>query len=1151
MAQARPVRWLHLSDLHLGCRGRGLWWQVQEEFEASIVDMVGRLGAPDLILLTGDLTNSGAAKEFELVDRFLDALLGWIRGAGDRPDPLVLAVPGNHDLIRPRSVAALPYRVLEKYQASADDEDVQMIEEVLWKKRDASFIAPLFADYAAWFERRIESPLASRAKDMRRSHFPCDFLAELDVQGAFPLAIVGLNSTWQQYRSGDFEGRLVVPAEQFQSALSAGGSTSPFKVFKRCPRALLLMHQPPTWLAPRARKIFFESIYNPKRFDLCLYGHLHSGRAEEIAIAGGPPRCFFQSPSLFGLAHYGSAREHRAIGFAWGSLAPDGRVKVWPMKRVVRSSGEALFVRDGDFPEDPSGVVICGARRPPEIRISFEVVITTYLEDLVDHTDHINISGIATEHARGALRHPIERLYTPLSSRGGIGESGLQPERSALAEILPRHRRLLIEGQPGAGKTTFLRFVACMLSRDVLGIPCPGGGPWRRRYLGLDAGTAAKIPLLLRLNELVTLLTAEDAPPLRKDNRQWILDLLERSGKEDRQPVSREYWEELLADDNAILLLDGLDEATDEGLRRRILAIFRDACRHWRCRVVVTSRPIDTAPLQELDFYRTVLEPFGEEEIRTFVDHWVAALHAVEEGTAGGEAKSYREALTEAVVGRARVRRLATNPVMLTCLCVVHWHERRLPEGRARVYRAVLRWLIDARSVQRKAEGFTDLLAWRGFALLALRMMGATGASKRVVVDLGEAAAAVAPLFARERPELTSSEDLRLEARRWLAFEGLGSGIVEEVAGRRLRFWHLTFQEFLAALQLAWRGDGEDPQEDWWPIVREHLDDAQWRETVELTPGCLFDEGGVGRVDRLLGRVLQLQRTEVDLATEARVAGVLGRLLQPLGVLDYRPSADISAAYNESLERSLAIFTRKGAAEVPIEVRIEAAEALGRGGDPRLAPGVDNFLDLPGTGAWRLSKYPVSVEEFQRFLEARGYEDQQYWGKEGWSTREREEWEKPDAWEDQLHYPNRPVTGVSWYEAEAYCRWLGDQRGYEVRLPSEAEWEMAAKPAEGKYPWGRDEPGPEHANFRRAFDAPTPVGIYPAGDGICGHSDLGGNVWEWCTDRIDELGGTNIRSVRGGCWDSSAGYLGFAFRNWFQAAFRSKVIGLRVLALIQ
>ncbi len=424
----------------------------------------------------------------------------------------------------------------------------------------------------------------------------------------------------------------------------------------------------------------------------------------------------------------------------------------------------------------------------------------------------------------------------------------------------------------------------------------------------------------------------------------------------------------------------------------------------------------------------------------------------------------------------------------------VHWNEGRLPEGRSRVYGAVVRWLLAARKKQRKAAGYGDRFAHRALARLALAMMGTKG-GKRTVLDLEDAAVAIDAVAERELPDVDEQER-RHRSREWLRFECLGSGLVEEVAGNRVRFWHLTFQEYLAALELAWRGDGEDEAADWWPVVSGRLDDAQWRETVELLPGCLFDEGGEGRVDRLLTRVLEMRGDKPGLAEEARVAGIVGRLLQPLSVYGYKVRPEVASAYEEALERSMAIFTVEGAAKVPVEVRIAAAEALGRGGDPRLVSLEENLIEVPGCDGWRLGKYPVTVEEFHRFVEMRGYEERKHWSEEGWLLREGKDWDEPGSWEEQLATPNRPVVLVSWYEAEAYCAWLSEQRSAEVRLPAEAWWEAAATPESGKYPWGEAEPDAERANFLGKVGAPTPVGIYPTGNGRLGHCDLAGNIWE-------------------------------------------------------
>ncbi len=130
-------------------------------------------------------------------------------------------------------------------------------------------------------------------------------------------------------------------------------------------------------------------------------------------------------------------------------------------------------------------------------------------------------------------------------------------------------------------------------------------------------------------------------------------------------------------------------------------------------------------------------------------------------------------------------------------------------------------------------------------------------------------------------------------------------------------------------------------------MVRDRLEDAQWRETAELFATCLYDLGHPDRVDRLLGKVLALGGGD-DLENEARVAAVVGRLLPAVEVCGYKLGPELRQVYEEARRRVMAIFEEEGAKRVPVKLRIAASEVLGRGGDPRLLPEVDNFLPVPG-----------------------------------------------------------------------------------------------------------------------------------------------------------------------------------------------------------
>ncbi|MEE8523302.1 MAG: SUMF1/EgtB/PvdO family nonheme iron enzyme [Thermoanaerobaculia bacterium] len=1141
----RPIRWLHLSDLHYGCPGKELWEQVEPEFRRDVERMLEECDAPDLLLFTGDLAFSGQADEYAEVDRFLDDLLELLTKSGAR-EPLILPVPGNHDLRRPRGKDARACHVLRAFGASPDDPLVAEISAELWKDRDASFIEPLFPGYRIWFEQRIRQQLEKGAEIFHRSHFPCDFTVEVEPKGAFRLAVVALNSTWIQYDDGDFDGHLLVPLQQLRAALASPDERKPYEVFERCDQSLLLMHQPPQWLCERGRQIFDGEIYPGGRFTLCLYGHMHEPDSRFRAEAGGKPRAFFQSPSLFGLEKWGTSGETRAFGVTWGQLRADGEVRIWPRERKLRGDGSWSFGIDGFFHEDPDGVVIRLGEGQAEETPAAETRgfdRRAYLDAVIGAHDSMEIRGIVTG-SEQAIRPPIENLYTPLACRelGGLLGEAHGGAQVNLTAVLTRSKRILIEGQPGAGKTTFLRLVACMLARDARGVPCPpGGGSWRQNHLGLEVNEKqpAPIPVFLRLAGLVSLFAESDAD----DDRRRLLDLLQLDVRR-AAGFDRRFFEERLEDGSAWLLLDGLDEVADLEIRDRVFAVVRDAITAWRAPMVIASRPIRTEELRKLGFLVATVEPFGDSEIRRFLKQWVAALHQQDpERALRGEAGKYLPGLEEAILTRPQVRLLATNPVMLTSLAVVHWNQGELPEGRARVYRAVIHWLLRARAPRRRQElGLEPDFVERSLAALALWAM-THDQGKQVVFELDRATAAVLPALERERPDDEPTQQEKL-ARRWLLFESEGSGVVEELPGGRLRFWHLTFQEYLAALELA------RPREDrdWWPILRRHLDDAQWRETVELFATCLYDLGHPERVDRLLREVLAMADAD-DLTLEARVVGIIGRLLPSVEVCGYKAGPDIRSAWQEARERTMAIFTIEGARQVPVELRITAAEALGQGGDPRLAPGVDNFFEVPGLDV-SLGKYPVTVEEYQRFVDGRGYEKRRYWDDAGWQAKEGERWSTPDRWSEQLKTPNRPVIFVSWFEAYAYCRWLSEQSGRTVRLPAEAEWRQAATSGDSPYPWGADEPDAERANFAPDWNPnvgrPTPVGIYPLGNGPYRHCDLGGNTWEWCSDpsepKADEM------ALRGGGWGSLAVILRAAIGSRCHAARRTVDVGFRVLA---
>ncbi len=185
-----------------------------------------------------------------------------------------------------------------------------------------------------------------------------------------------------------------------------------------------------------------------------------------------------------------------------------------------------------------------------------------------------------------------------------------------------------------------------------------------------------------------------------------------------------------------------------------------------------------------------------------------------------------------------------------------------------------------------------------------------------------------------------------------------------------------------------------------------------------------------------------------------------------------------------------------------------------------------------------IARFPVTNDQFSAFL------------------RENPDCRRPAFWEDsRFNQPQHPVVGISWEEAQAYCRWAG------LELPSEAQWELAARGKDRRpYPWGRELPTPRHANFGGAGGGTTPVGAYNAGIGPYGTLDQAGNVWEWCADpwasdayrqmedgQQDPIanGDTAVRALRGGSWMNTAQDLHAAYRDRGTAKLRLNNQGFR------
>lgn len=206
-----------------------------------------------------------------------------------------------------------------------------------------------------------------------------------------------------------------------------------------------------------------------------------------------------------------------------------------------------------------------------------------------------------------------------------------------------------------------------------------------------------------------------------------------------------------------------------------------------------------------------------------------------------------------------------------------------------------------------------------------------------------------------------------------------------------------------------------------------------------------------------------------------------------------------------------------------------------------------------------IDRYPVTCHQYRLFIDAEGYQNSEWWTPKGWEWLQKNSVEEPLYWSNNPAWNYHPVCGVSWYEADAYAKFVGK------RLPTEAEWEKAASWDAGAqrrciYPWGNAQPDASQCNHDNKIGRTTPVNAYSAGQSAYGCYDLLGNVWEWTSSWFDAYEGfvsypyrgysqvyfdKQHRVLKGGSWATRPWSMRSSFRNWYYPEIRQILAGFR------
>ena len=816
-----------------------------------------------------------------------------------------------------------------------------------------------------------------------------------------------------------------------------------------------------------------------------------------------------------------------------------------------------------------------------------------YRRILISRYSHVHLQGIVppSDDMVRERRPDLAQVYISLNTKsldqlvvpdGQLDLFWVSTPLSALAAA-SRNRRLILLGDPGSGKSTFLAHLGLCLAAHSL-FPKEG---WLDRLPGWPRTESKLVPLPVILRDFArsSALRKNSREPNAKQLWDFFVDQFARQNISFAcKPIERS-----LERGGALLILDGLDEIPGVEDRRRVRdAIQAFSTRYPRCRIIATSRTLSyhspgSAVLEDLPAFE--LAPFDEDQIDRFIHAWYAELGRL--GAVRSEDVPSETSALQVAVRRPDIRRLAPNPLLLAVMAAFHAHRGRLPDQRAQLYEDTVNLLLwNWEQARASCPGEEPVL--RQLLLQARKTdvdLYRTLARRAFLVHLQDRGEGDEPADIAEKDLEKDLAGLHPEkskdwATRVIETIRLRAGLLVERTEGVFAFPHRTFQEYLAGAHLAALGN----------FTTEAMNLAK-RDLPLCREVLLLAAGKQVHVNKEVDRPLHLigvlcPPRIVDDAQMWRLAILAGEILVEISVDTARTGVSGEDLCQRVRNRLVALIEGE---KLPARERADAGDVLSVIGDPRFCGRTEGYLpaddmvgfleipsgpflmgsnksrdrhvvksegpqhriDLPG---FLIARFPVTTGQFGVFIKETGNNLLD---------------------EDGLRKPaTRPMTRVSLAEALAYCTWLDEKlrlrtglpaklrnaldRG-KVTLPSEAEWEKAARGTKGwTYPWGNDW-NSSHANTREAgIGTTSAVGCFRSGRSPYGCEEMGGNVWEWTRSpyvlptrgtkaRPEDPGGDCFRVVRGASYFSSHRLARADFRNNFGPLIRHDDLGFRVV----
>jgi len=827
------------------------------------------------------------------------------------------------------------------------------------------------------------------------------------------------------------------------------------------------------------------------------------------------------------------------------------------------------------------------------------------------------VSGLAQ--VQKAVTLPLEEIYLELGLIPISNDSDREQELAEMLEMRETNRmeremsrmdkrvtnalaeetKLVIVGKPGSGKTISLKFIALMLTHGTAGAA----------RLGLDA---PYLPVFVRLADYAEKLKTNSSLALET----FLLDYIESNYP--GAPKQGEFLRLALDKGACLILLDGLDEVGDIGdtlvhghtLRMETLKRVQSFANR-RCHETCTNRIVVTSRLE--GYHRGDLPEFREmeisplrvpDEVESFLLRWFTAYLQETDHKLSFEAaqtrarRQYLEGVMHPINQIDSIRRLAMNPLLLTILAIIYEMGKRLPNRRVELYETVAKTMIEnwrhsqtghVSNIHEKmnANEVYYMLASLAYWLHENKPGGTMSSDewqKKIASLLKEGG--------------HDDAELKTLVEHFMRHARQETGLLTERSLGQIGFFHLTLEEYMAAVEIARQG-----METRIKMIEKHWQNPRWQEVILLTAGDLDQRGNKDQLESFLLHILHLEGEK-----SAQNILLAGRALADVGARHVKESIakDIRNALKFAMQDADP-DTGKPYATVrtPIDQRASAADTLDelgyvpddlydfvqfRSSDFSRSPQATEVATTAPT-LFYLAKHPVTNLQYKRFLDAPDFADEKYWVdfpkydengslmNETWGGKGFDWLQSalkdndgldgkvilPRTWTDPrfgIARRTAPVVSINWYEANAYCKWLTQQKDLPewksletfnvqlatmpFRLPTEPEWILAAgglgepiiaKNQKGeeikryRFPWdenGKVTPEPKsdedeimqeilrRANVEQSISRTTPAGMYPLGRTQTGLWDMGGNVWEWQANFYNK--DHDWLALRGGSW---------------------------------